>query len=370
MAGTVIANLGAPTSTTISQPGKIGTGFQWVDNGSGGVNYFRDGTPITREQFASGSGQDVGGIENWVSQQYNNNQATNSPAATGTGGGTSSTTNPAAAALYDQQAKAYEDQIAQLDPALGQTMADIGSGYNKSVNTQKQAFSDATQSYNTTKTNDTANEQTTQQGIREQTRQQGDALQRLLGLAGSGNSSAATVAAPYYVGQNGAASARGAQTTFGQNQQALDTSFNKATRDNNTALDDLAQQEFSAQQSAKGANASAKVGLLDQIIAAVGNSGSAQGLSSADVTAKLQPFIDARAQAVRDSAGSTGKYAAPVYQTNPNIYTPPTISSYAAGISPLATAAPTPAPNAGQNITAVAPPKPQDQKPLLASLAA
>lgn len=44
--------------------------YQWKDNNSGGVNYFRNDAPTTREIFAAGSGQDVGGIENWVADQY------------------------------------------------------------------------------------------------------------------------------------------------------------------------------------------------------------------------------------------------------------------------------------------------------------
>lgn len=52
------------------------SGYIWKDNGAGGVNYYQqvdNGTtnklmPISREQFAQGTGQDVGAIEQWVAQ--------------------------------------------------------------------------------------------------------------------------------------------------------------------------------------------------------------------------------------------------------------------------------------------------------------
>lgn len=47
--------------------------YRWVDDGMGGVNYFVGDVPINREQFAVGTGQDVGAIENWVSTQYAQN---------------------------------------------------------------------------------------------------------------------------------------------------------------------------------------------------------------------------------------------------------------------------------------------------------
>lgn len=71
--------------------------YRWEDDGKGGVNYYRivdDGSsstpvPITREEFAKNTGEDIGGIENWVKGNYDssNKSAETDPAITnGTGG--------------------------------------------------------------------------------------------------------------------------------------------------------------------------------------------------------------------------------------------------------------------------------------------
>jgi hypothetical protein len=75
--------------------------YIWQDNGTGGVNYFQKRdiggmtklVPVSREDFATNTGEDVGAIENWVADQYQPGQL--APAETapsysgaGTGGGT------------------------------------------------------------------------------------------------------------------------------------------------------------------------------------------------------------------------------------------------------------------------------------------
>lgn len=115
----------------------MGSGYQWVDNGAGGVNYFRDGVPITREYFEwgttdAGSPQDPGAIESWVAQQY----ALKQGEATGTSGTgtTAPTAESLAAALekHNQNVKAINDafnvglfDFAQKEKALSQNREDI-----------------------------------------------------------------------------------------------------------------------------------------------------------------------------------------------------------------------------------------------------
>jgi hypothetical protein len=59
-----------PKATTAPTPSPDHTGYQWVDNKHGGVNYFNNGAPITREIFGTGANQDVSKIENWVNWVY------------------------------------------------------------------------------------------------------------------------------------------------------------------------------------------------------------------------------------------------------------------------------------------------------------
>lgn len=338
--------------------------YSQVADGKGGYNYFLNGTtPVTVQQYNQGTGKNVSAT------------ATSTPGAvlgdsttSGSSSG-SSAVDPAAAALYNQEAGSYESQLGDLDPVLAQTLSDIGSGYNTAVNSQGQSMADATQDYNTTKGNDLKGETQTLDSISGNTRAQGNALQRLLGLAGSGNSSASEVAAPYLVNQAGATANGQAQTTFGENQQALDTNFARAQRNNQTALSGLAQQEFAAQNQAKASNANQKAGVLQSIITALGNFGSAAGNSQGATSAALQPYIDQLNSAAQAGAGFTGQYAAPVYATNPNVYSAPSLASYNAGVTAAPTTAAAPAPNAGQNVTVAPTQAPKQPSPLLLATA-
>jgi hypothetical protein len=341
----------------------------------GGADYFLNGNPITNSQYDVAATQASSPlstvIERGAPALPSTPDASSSTSSAASGGtGSTATANPAAGAMYDQQAQSYEAQLANLDPALAQTLSDISSGYNKAVTGQNQAFSDATQNYNTTKANDQSNEQTLLDNISTQTRNAGNSIQRLLGMAGSGNSSAAQVAAPYYVNREGANANKQAETTFGQNQQALDTSFNRATRDNQTALDNLAQQQFASQQQARQSNANDRASLLQNIIGALGNKGNALAETGAQVSGELAPWVGQLNNAVQSAAGFTGKYQAPVFQTNPQVYQAPSLASYWSGVNTPQTQAALPNPNAGQNVqSAQAGVVQAPKQPLLAQLA-
>lgn len=357
--------------TTVGSLANASSAYTWQPDNHGGLNFFQGTTPITIQDYVSGvsarTGLPTSEVQNQINGQLATAAANYNPNTTNTtgGGGSSSSSSPAAASLYGTQATSFEDQLSNLDPALAQTMSDITSGYNTSVNAQNQSMENATEDYNTAKSNDQTNEQTAQQGIFTEGRQQTQGLQRLLGIAGSGNSSASTEAAPYLIGQETSTNAKNNLTSFGQQEQGLDTNFKRAQEANTTALNTLAQEEYAAQQSAKGSNETQRAGLDQSIISAIGNEGTAAGWGSAQTTAALQPFINDLNAANKAGAGDVGQYQAPVYQTAPVSFTPPPVASYAAGITPLATTPP-PAPgSAGQNISVAPPPK---QQPAISTL--
>lgn len=136
----VVANLGAPTSTTASGPMTIDhSGLTYAPDAVGGVNYFQNGTPVTREQFsAAGLGQyDTGAIEsqaaaNFKAGQNNNTNNTNTAA------------NAAAAAAAAQKAalqgafdEAHRTYLNQADVATDTAGTALKSGILDYVNNLK-----------------------------------------------------------------------------------------------------------------------------------------------------------------------------------------------------------------------------------------
>ena len=94
--------------------------YQWIDNGHGGVNYYANGQPITREQFASGtqlqgSPQYPGAIEAWVAKNYQGTQNQQNQQSGGTSGGSTSSYSP--------------DQIAQVLKVHNANVNNINSAY-------------------------------------------------------------------------------------------------------------------------------------------------------------------------------------------------------------------------------------------------
>lgn len=139
---------GSGTLGGASQGYQSNGGYIWRPNGSGGVDYFRlddTGTstkmvPITREQYSSGSGQDVGAIEQQVANDKGAamdyfNQLDAQAAASGAVFGSSTPAKTAPAATGGTNT--ISGNSGQV---LGFATLQNGQTYNLDDPTQKQAF--------------------------------------------------------------------------------------------------------------------------------------------------------------------------------------------------------------------------------------
>lgn len=369
-ASTLGGSLTAPltNSPVMSSGGGMSVGsYTQVPNGSGGFNYFNGNTPITVQQFNGATGQNVSAAA--TSAPAKSNAAPNGGAA-GTAGATSSNFNASLASSYALQAQQAQDQLNDSPGGLNNALASINDAATTATNAQNQAEQNAEDDYKTSVTNDNINEGMTADQIASSTRNNGNAMQRLLGLAGSGDSSASEIAAPYLVNQQGAQAGNQADTTFGENQQALDTSIARQRQANTTDLAGISQAQVAQSQQARGTYNAQQAQDIGNLISSLGNSGYYGGAGFAP---GQQTSLSAQlASATAAGNGYALTYAAPVQPTAPTTYTAPALASFASGVqaAPNTNQINTPAATAATNI-ATAPVLPQQKvNPLLTPVGA
>lgn len=292
--------------------------YSWVDNGTGGVNYYIDRgglkTPTTREDFAAGTGQDVGSIENWVASNYAaNNAPASDPTATNT---LSSPTSPSgggtASPDYSQQIGQYNNELNNLLPAQQNAgNQNIENSYQSALQQLLQGKNIADRNYGTAKQQSATGYVGAKNTIGSQAGSALNGLLRLLGSRGAGLSSAADAARQAVA--RGAGLQRGdVGNTFAQNNQSLDTGYGDFNNQYNQQVSSAGTQRDNGRQTLQNNIESSRAGLLQAIA----------GLQSSPTNA--QPYLD-QANAIQQGiAGYVPKqisYNTPAYQA-------PSLASY------------------------------------------
>jgi len=259
----------------------------------------------------------------------------------------SSYVDPTVAALYSSKIADVNNQIGALDPQLQAGKQNIQGGYNQALYNENLANDQATRDYNTAKQTSTQGALTAKNNIDSGVRQNTNALQRLLGLAGSGNSSASEVLAPYAASRAGDVQRQGVQTSFGQNQQALDTNYGDTQQKHQQNLGDLSTQEQNNLQDLQTGINTTRSSLLSSLASLTGQQAQAAGKTPTDIVAAEQPLLDQISNIIKSNAATGAKATNPVYNTTPTAFTAPNLSSYDVG----STGAPSASLPAGTNVS-------------------
>lgn len=201
-------------------------------------------------------------------------------------------------------------QLGQLDPQLNVGLENIGNSYNMGANRLDQQNAMARRNYETAGQENMGAYRNTRNGIVQNTNATANALQRLLGINGSGNSSAAYEQAPYAAGLQGSQNLSQAQTTYGGNQSKLDTNWQDTQRSYNNSRDDLNNQRYQQENNLRSSIAQTKASLLSQ-------------LATPD-TAQINGLLGQITQLGR-------QYANPVMRTADISYAAPSVDGYNLG---------------------------------------
>lgn len=255
--------------------------------------------------------------------------------------------DPQASQYYGDQIGRVNAQLGFLDPQLGVGKQNILDAYNSGLNTLNTGEARASRDYNTNRTNTISDQQTAKQNIDTGVRQQTTALQRLLGRAGSGNSSAAYDLAPFAAARAGSQQRQQVQDKYGRNLSALDTNYNDYETDVGNSRNDLGRQRDTQTNALIAGTNQTRAQLLDTLAGLTTQQGQAQGQSYTQARSAAAPYESQINDLLSRVAGLSQQYASPVIAANPTVYNAPSLQSYDYG----STGAPT-APGADQPVYA------------------
>ena len=236
-----------------------------------------------------------------------------------------------ALAFLENQQQIINQQINRLGGTQDTGLSNISNSYNRSYNRLDQQKAVAERDYNTGTQDTIKGYQSSRNQVATNVRSRMNALQRLLGLAGSGNSSASFDAVPYAATLQGSQQIAPVQATYGVNRRNLDTNWEDTLRNYGNSVEDLKAQKFQQTQALKASIAQARADLLDKL-STLGvqinqaNGGNAQQALDSQASTRNQ------INRLLDSIAGLGKqYAKPVIRTADLKYLTPDLGKYNLG---------------------------------------
>jgi hypothetical protein len=317
-------SLGGPTATQKTASG----GLQNVVNPTNTINPAYT-MPVSTQIY--NTPLDAGNVAgaSYAPQAYS--YADGSYAGSGAAGAAAARAAADTAAQYDALIRQLQGQEGRLDAQLNVGLGNITNSYNQGENRLNQGRDIDRRNYDTSTSLNMNQYSQTRTGIMNNTRATNNALQRLLGINGAGNSSAAYEQAPYAAGLQGTQNLSQAQMTYGNNRNALDTSWNDAELSYNNNLEDLKNQRYGQENSLRSSIAQTRASLLDRLSEAQTNKAVAGGASWAGAQA-AQGGLQSRINGLLDSiVGLGNQYANPVLRTGDVTFKAPTLGGFSLG---------------------------------------
>lgn len=253
----------------------------------------------------------------------------------GGGGGYSApaapTSDPNAVAYWNAQQAVLQGQLGQLDPSEQIGMGNLQRSYNDANSNLGLQFGRAERDYNTGVTDTQQGYSQARDAAASNARARLSSLQRLLGIAGSGNSSASMDAVPYSVAREGTEQLAPVQQTYGRNRRNQDVAFGDTKQDYTRGQGELATQLGQGQNSLKQSIATQRATLLDQIMNAGTQAGIAGGQNYAQAQTAQGP-LQTQINDLLAQITQLGKtYENPNMSTNNVAYAAPQMGTYLPG---------------------------------------
>lgn len=236
--------------------------------------------------------------------------------------------DPNTAAYYNDQASQLQGQIGNLDGQMNVGLQNIGNSYNLQGNRLDQQKAASQRNYDTSTQQNDQSYSNNRNGIMQNTRANATALQRLLGINGSGNSSAAYEQAPYAAALQGSQQLNQAQTTYGNNQTGLNNNWQDTLRGYTNAWEDLNNQKYQQENNLRSSIAQTRASLLDKIGQAKTNAGMAMGQSFATAAAARNPYQNEVNSLLQQITQLGSQYANPVMRTADVSFNTPTLANW------------------------------------------
>lgn len=244
------------------------------------------------------------------------------------GANTALAVDPQAAAYYGDQIDRINNQLGTLNPQLQAGKQNVQNTYNDQNNQLSLTEGQGTRDYNTNRANTITDEQTAKGNIDTGVRQNNTALLRLLGSAGSGDSSAAQILAPYAAARAGSVQRGQVQTTYGRNLQGLDTNYGDFQQNIGISRADLAKQRDDQLNTLTSGIDQTRAKLLDTLAGLVTQQGQAGGKTYTDAYAGAQPYVSQADSLIRGLVDLSKQYQNPALAAKPVAYNAPSLDAY------------------------------------------
>jgi len=244
-------------------------------------------------------------------------------AGNGSGGGDLSS--------YDQAIDATNAQINNLTPTENSLLQGIYNQYQRTINSLDQSKASADKTYGANKAASAQDFNGAKNTIRTNTGATINGIDSLLGARGGGGQAAGDYAA-LLAGKAGTGQLNEAGTTFGKNEQALDTGYNDFLTGYKTNVTNAGLQRDSDVNSTTANIRTQKANLLQSLASLINERTAAAGGKG---TSASQPYAD-EAKALLTSAAAIGT-PKPVAPITPTVYTAPSLTSYTTNPTTVAT---------------------------------
>jgi hypothetical protein len=268
---TVVGDGNNDSTQQIGQSPSAYEGAMYLDPATGQLQTFRNGQWTSASTPQNDSSPQVQGV------------------STTLGGGGSSTYDPETLALYDYQINNANSALGRLTNQRDIGYSNIDNSYNESLNKLAVDRGTAERDYNLRVTDNTRDYADTRANLRANAGQQYSAVQRLLGSAGAGRSSAAQILAPFAVGREAASRFGQVQDQFGKNSRNLDTSWGDTTRQYDEFGQDLQTQRDAKRRELDSGLSQNEASIRDQIAQLSLQRASAAGTPLQTALQTLQP---------------------------------------------------------------------------------
>lgn len=253
----------------------------------------------------------------------------------GGGGGVASsyaqTSDPSTAAYYQDMIDQLNGQNGRLDGQLNTGLGNINNSYNQQSNRLNEQKGVAERNYNVQTQQNMQQYGNTRNGIMSNTRATANALQRLLGLNGAGNSSAALEQAPYAAGLQGSQNLNEAQQNYSRNNQGLKMSWEDTERTFKNNFQDLDNQKYSQENNLRSQINQTRAGLLDKLAQASTNREMALGKNYQQAQAARSPYQQQINSLLDSIAGLGNQFANPVMRTGDVSFKAPELGEFSLG---------------------------------------
>lgn len=280
-------------------------------------------------QAAPGAGPDEPWQQaqvDYLTQQYAAYQKALNP-QNGAGGGSAGTAQD----RLDEQAY-WQDQLDNADRQLARLPGQLSAGEQNIDSSYQSAYDrllgdkEVTNRDYTTKRAQTVEDNiSAKNNINAGVRNRNTGLQRLLGSKGAGNSSAATVLAPYAAAREGNQQRQQVQTAYGRNIGGLDTAWGDYEKDWTDSSNDLSTQRESQKRTLRSGISQSEAQLQEEKAQAAVQKAQAGGQNYTQARNARAPYLARINQLIQqiDSLGVN-----PQLQARQATYKAPTLSDY------------------------------------------